>query len=299
MNAKIVILIVGGALCAGGLWLSYRASGDVATAKAATAASARKREHVRDEIQRVAAAAEECRARRAGLESALADAAAKQDRLKASLAASPARPPTPRELMLNDPTLQAMWLAARQARLSRNYSLLYQRLGLTPAQIDRFQAAMTKHEEQMMDLAAIAEKQDPESRAAVNALRKKAAQELDAVLQDILGADGRQRLTDYDRAGAMRAIVGSIAGTAAMEGIPLSPTQAEQLTAILGSAAKRNPSSGSVDLSTVNWDAVDAEVQRLLSPQQLAVFRRSRVEYTLDAAIDDAKRAEGLPVNRG
>jgi len=64
-------------------------------------------------------------------------------------------------------------------------------------------------------------------------------------------------------------------GAAALGDVPLTPEQAEQLTQIIAGAAGKDPrGNGRIEAITVDWAAVDARAQSVLSPAQLALFQR-------------------------
>lgn len=58
------------------------------------------------------------------------------------------------ERLRNEPAFQVLWLADRQASLTTRYGPLFQKLGLTPAQLGKVQTAMLARDEREMDLQA-------------------------------------------------------------------------------------------------------------------------------------------------
>lgn len=299
MKRRSFIVVLGAALTVSAFWYAQRSADRKTKVNVAVTFAIRQREQARDKIRQLAKEVTERETRRMNLQLELDGLKTKMAEMAAKATPAATKPTTPRDLLLNDPALQAIWLAARQARLSRSYGLLYQQLRLSPDQIEKLQAAMMQLEEQTMDLGGIAGKQDPADRAAIAALRKKAHEEFEAVLRNVLGDDGTRQLREYERVGMVRNVIGTVAGTAAIEGIPLTPAQAEQLTSFVATATKRYSSGGPADVTTVNWETVDAQMQPVLSPEQFEIFRRGRVEYTLDAAINRAKEAEGFSTPRG
>jgi hypothetical protein len=203
------------------------------------------------------------------------------------------RPRTPREVIENDPQLQTLWLRSGRGNVMHEYGPFFSAAQLTPGQIERFQAALLKRQEQLMDLAAVGQAQGAESRGAVDTLRNQANAEFDREVGDALGADGYIRFKEYERVVRLRPMVERIAGAATVAGEPLTAAQADQLTALV---AKANPdyiAGGRADLANVDWIAADAAAQQLLSPAQMALFKRGvRVELQLDAALARAQQQD-------
>lgn len=205
----------------------------------------------------------------------------------------PTRPRTPREVIENDPQLQTLWLRSGRGSVMHEYGPFFSAVQLTPGQIERFQAALLKRQELLMDLAAVGQAQGAESRGAVETLRAQANAEFDREVGDALGADGYSRFKEYERVVRLRPMVERIAGAATVAGEPLTAAQAEQLTALVAKATPGYVAGGRADLANVDWNAADAEAQRILSPAQIALFKHGlRVELQLDAALARAQQQE-------
>lgn len=206
----------------------------------------------------------------------------------------------PREALMNDPKLQALWLNSGRARLAQEYGPLFSALALTSAQTERFVALALKRQEQLMDLAGAAQTQGADSKQAVAALQQKANEECQAAQTELLGADGFRRLQEYERSAQIRSAVNAFVGAAVQAGEPILAVQAGQLTEALANATSRFAAGGRAEVMTVNWDAADAQARQILTPGQFVLFSTaapisggaSRWNVKLDAVIARAKERD-------
>lgn len=206
----------------------------------------------------------------------------------------------PREALMNDPKLQALWLNSGRARLAQEYGPLFTALALPSAQAERFVALAMKRQEQLMDLAGAAQTQGADSKQAVAALQQKANEECQAAQAELLGADGFRRLQEHERSAQIRSTVDAFVGAAVLAGEPISAAQAGQLTEALANATSRFAAGGRAEVMTVNWGAADAQARQILTPTQFALFTTaapivggaSRWNVQLEAAIARAKERE-------
>jgi hypothetical protein len=207
---------------------------------------------------------------------------------------------SPRDVLAKDSELQVLWLRAGRARAAQDYGPLFTALQLTPAQKESFLANVLKRQEQLMDLAGIAQSQGGDNQQAIAALQKTANDEFQAAQAGLLGADGVRRWQEFDRAAPLRMMLDGFAGTAALEGVPVSAPQSEQLARALGSVIPGSDHGGRIDLNAIDWTAVDAEAQRVLTARQLELFKTvsplstgvSRWNLQLEATVARAMQAE-------
>jgi len=131
--------------------------------------------------------------------------------------ASPdARQVNPMEALLKDPKLQNYFFASQRASLAKNYGPFFQRLGLTPAQITKFEDILMEREEQKMDLQAVAESQGLRADSAtLTTLRKQSEEKILTEQAALLGPAGVNQWQQYERTVEVRALVGKFAGAAA------------------------------------------------------------------------------------
>jgi hypothetical protein len=208
-----------------------------------------------------------------------------------------------RRVVPDTPMLQNLKFAARRAQLATTYGPFYRSLNLSPGQITEFENALLRREEQTTDLYAAAESQgSPTSDPALRNLIAQAEREYQTALGATLGDSGAQHLREYDRTSTVREIVSSLAGAAAMAGIPLDSQQAEQLTRALASASPDYRSGEHARSHNIDWENADQQAAAFLSEAQLVFLKTTeprgargiggRFLPQLNAAIDAAAKQE-------
>jgi hypothetical protein len=297
MKAKIWVVVIGlvgsGIGCGIAHWLG-RSRSEMETAL--TALAVRRAELAAEAAQKRSTAVA-LDARRAELQTAVEALRKKSSTadINATIAAEKptARPRTAREVIESDSQMQTLWLRSGHGNVMHEYGPFFATAQLTPGQIEKFQAAMLKRQEQLMDLAAVGQTQGAESRAAVATLRDQANAEFDREVSEALGADGYAQFKECERVVRLRPMVERIAGAAVVAGEPLTATQAEQLTALVAKATPDYVAGGRAELAKVDWSAADAEAQRILSPAQMELFKHGvRVDLQLDAALARAQQSD-------
>ena len=242
------------------------------------------------------------------------------ERTRAALAASwlgpsaarvtPAPAPAPvrtmSELIANDPTLEVYELRRQRAAVGQDYGYFFQKLGLSPEQIARFTDNQLKYVERWTDLSAVARAQDAAGRQTVVTLQARSKEEHEAAQVALLGAEAFGQLQEHERTTPVRnVIVRGLAGVAALEGIPVTPEQGDRLfLAALAASGSDAKAKGEQIVAMINWSALDAQAQQILTPAQFALFKKvappsgfsSRWKFELDAAIRRAKAADGATV---
>ncbi len=257
----------------GAAFLTWRAARAAAGAESEIAALRAERARAEKSWRELQAKLEAAETQRRELEGALADLRVAPLAKKDVAAAKPANVNLT-EAILRDPKLQALQLESVRAQFRARYGPLLQRLNLTEAQIAKLTEARVKSVAAGMDLQAVMNQQklagnDP----VIQKLRREAEDELRTAQTEALGADGFAELKDYDRTMPARETVNHLAGAAALNGVPLTADQAERLTAILAAAGKSGRNG--VNLSNIDWAAVDLQAQGVLSAAQLALFQQT------------------------
>jgi hypothetical protein len=241
----------------------------------------------------------------ADLQAALDESKKKPAATAASAAGKPGMPegsrPSPTEVIMQDPKLQNAFFAAQRAAIATGYGPFFQQLGLSPAQIAKFEDIMIKRAELDLDVRSVAQskRSSPDS-PEVAALRQQANDEVNAAQSELLGAEGFERWREYERSTIVRGMVEKFAGAMVLEAAPLTAHQAEQVTQILSAASARYARGDKADLLDIDWTAADQRLAGVLSPAQLALFRQiepsgggpSRFGARLDSALEAAIRAE-------
>jgi hypothetical protein len=312
MSTKILSLtaaLMGSAIA---VIVAWRAAATADAAEAARAAMVAA--HARTEMELVrlseaAAAAErarsEAQAELAARETMKHGASVKRPANSGTPPAPNPAAPHPSEAIARDPKLQVMQLAAERARFETTYGPLLKKLRLTADQITKLRGAHVRAEEQKGDIAAIARQQSlkPDDRVLVK-LSREANSDLRAVQMDVLGSENFGALQEYLQTLPARAIVERFAGAMAIADKPMTADQAERLTEIVANAS--GPlANGRTDSSATDWSVVDERAASVLSPEQLALFKRiepigggpSRWMANFDRAMKEARKslAQGKP----
>jgi hypothetical protein len=174
-----------------------------------------------------------------------------------------------------EPDTQLFFLARQRADTFAKYGLLFRQLQLTPEQIEAFQDTVVKHEEQMMDLSAVAETQGfSQDSSESRKLREKIDAEFQAAQHELLGPARYAQFQDYERTTFIRELVNGWAGGATVVARePLTPEQGEQLVHILANASANYRKGQGAAPNDLDWNTVDAEAAKILTPAQFVVFK--------------------------
>ena len=270
--------------------LAWTASRSVRTAEVARLEIAKKRLHTEAELQYAVAQLAEAKQTEADLRSALAE----PQRANASnVVKAPDASPKP---MADD---LARFLKYREALHARRIednkatatqlrkkawsrvmcamvdATFFKTQGLSPTQIEKFLELKTNHAAELRDVEALIDEGTVAQDDPVIAQFKRHKQaEHDAAMRDLLGGDEAMKaLSEYERTFTPRYILGGIAGTAAVAGVPFTNTQLEQLVTIVANASpsyQRGKWAG----NDIDWTAVDAQARAILTDRQFTVFTK-------------------------
>src|SRR5665213_1485925 len=142
----------------------------------------------------------------------------------------------------NDQNLQALWMKSDRAGMYFRYAAFYYALGLTPAQVAKFERVMVEHLQNARDLNAAANEQGIlSSDPAITQLQSQEQARFNLALTEALGPDGPQQLLHFDD-GSPRAIgsssptrqtVDRLSAVLADSATPITPQQAQHLVSLL------------------------------------------------------------------
>lgn len=204
-----------------------------------------------------------------------------------------------------DPKIQVSQLASRRSKVRSTYELLFRTLGLSPAQIEKFQEIAARLEAQKMDLNAILGEEVKANQvisegtwSAVKKLQAKADADYQSAQRELLGETGYRQLQDYERTSPVRTMVSGLAGTAVLAGLPISAQQAERLTQVLANASSEYQQGRTASLATVDWNLVDAQASDILTESQLSLFKTAepaeggRYGSLYSTALSNAMKAD-------
>ena len=208
--------------------------------------------------------------------------------------------PNPRDLLTNDPQLQALYVKSGRSAVLRRYNPLFTTLRLSPDQIAKFQDNIIHQQEQLMDLAGARQSQGEEAKSAIEALRQKTKDEFEAAQAELLGPAAVKEWRDYERSTQVRSMIDGFAGASVLNGTPITLRQAERLVEALADATRDYARGGRADPATIEWTTIDARLQQILSPLQLTLFKTaaplgnswSRWSGEVDAAVAKAQQGE-------
>jgi hypothetical protein len=188
----------------------------------------------------------------------------------------------------SDPKLIALYLKSFRANLSDRFGPLFQRLGLTPDQIGKWEDLATEQEQKNVDLRAAAAAQglsytqDP----GIVAMHNQDREQFEQGVLAAVGADVAQKIADglssYSAVpNGMVPMVTNIATWAAQTGTPINYQQMGQIGAILASNFTPNPALG----GSIAWDKVIAQATATMSGPQLQALQNAAALYQLSGMV--------------
>lgn len=302
MNSRRLIVVSGAVLCAAALAVRWYASRMDAAAQRTLAALPSQRASLAQLVSTASARLASAERERARLQTKLDGLRAEKSVPLALPGANSKEKPLPpgvppanwREQLLNNPELLAMLFSSNRPLLTRSFGPFYLARRLSPAKIEKLEAAFFKRDEQLTDLEAAQSALGPEVASAVAAFRKRVGEEFDATLRAVLGPEDWPHFQEFQRMAPARSVLKEVAANATFDHVPLTPAQGEQLMRVMAQASAAYARGGSTDLRTIDWEVVDAQAPLVLSPAQCALLKRSsvRCEAQLDEAIARALKAD-------
>jgi hypothetical protein len=288
-------------------WMNFNSA---SASRSALAAALVKRAALAQEINRTRERIATSERTLADLDAALktARAEAEKQAAAASSAKAGAVPPPPRWRIIEaHPELRPLFRQNFRAtmRLGNYYPWFYRASGLTPEQIQKFEALMIENEEQKMDLQATAQAQNP-GRSVIAAMKQQMDEKLQAAQMELLGAAGYQQLQDFERAKHQNALVGEVVAQVALTSAPFTEAQREQLSKVLVTSVRSDanvpfdPKERSyIALSKItDWPRVMAQAQTFLSPAQLSALKGQAANVEAWALIREFCVREGIPAGK-
>jgi len=192
----------------------------------------------------------------------LAVAAAARSRLSPSM--------DPSVFVAADPKLRDLYLKWFKANLVMRYGAMYQALGFSQEQINKFEELTTAREGERMDIRGAAMSQGLTSADPANGtLQKQSIDQYNAALAASLGAAVVEQVNQVFRTQPGEALVSDISSLVPLGTPPLTSAQSGQLLQIMANANPAYQSGGRIDPSAINWDNVAAGAATILSGPQL------------------------------
>jgi hypothetical protein len=232
------------------------------------------------ELQRVALTAEQTRAE---LEKSVAEArssAAKpspseDDKTAAINAAAQAAYARGRAFLAAHPEFRPLLIANQKLGFSDTFGALYRKLGLTPDQIDRFEAVLLERSSFSFSTSA------GESVDFNLATNKNSYAEQEAQLRETLGEANYAQYQEYNRTRIARQRTAELASSLYYTNSALTAEQTKQVEQILAQSSAEYQAGKPVRLDLIDWDQVMAQVPGVLSTRQLEAMNgiRARTQY--------------------
>jgi RNA polymerase sigma factor (sigma-70 family) len=159
-----------------------------------------------------------------------------------------------------------------RARLHTRYDPFLQRLGLTPAQMDRFIALKIAIADAQADFQAAVDQTGAPVTEELHAMRGKLSKPMWDEIYELVGAANRTALSDYEGISAYRPFV---AGLFQTSGIAISDEQTEQLTRLViqHNHPVRVRPTDMASQNRIDWATIAHDAEPMLTPAQLAVVR--------------------------
>jgi len=177
------------------------------------------------------------------------------------------------ERMKNDPEFALKRYAALRAESEAKHAPFCRMMQLSKEQSDALAEAEFQWHLRMDDLETAQKLKEPDVDG--KALRKAASDEFAANVKAALGDDLYQQFQAYKRQDAAWTCVNAYGADMSVGDMPLSTDQAAQLADAIANACPQYQKGKWVDMSTVDWDAVDAAAVDFLTPEQLDFFKNS------------------------
>jgi hypothetical protein len=266
-------------------WRGYRSEG---TAQAAFTAFGRQRARLDLDLR-------QARDRMVGRQRETSTLEAKIERSPAPPAAAKitaANVPPPRQdpatLVASDPELRSLYLKSFRANLAQRYLGMYQSLGLSQAQIDKFEDLATAQADDGLTRQAAALAQgltlsDP----GLADLQKESLAQFEASVANDVSPAAAQQLRLLDRTQEAQNLLILTQKLVALGSTPLTSSQGSQLVQILASASPSFQSGGQVNPAEIDWDNAINQAAGILSEGQLRAFKAAEEKAVrLPIAID-------------
>jgi RNA polymerase sigma factor (sigma-70 family) len=194
--------------------------------------------------------------------------------------------PNPLRPYLQDPAYRELARTASQAQRHLGFQRFYRQLGLTPEQIERFEAIMVRQDQANLD-GQIARDLGRDEQAVY----RQSGPEWDAAMRELLGDEGKKQLEDYLRSLPLRYFIDATAARSYASAQPITLAQADQLIAVVLAHTPIYQEGKGTDPGKVSWNEVWDPAAKILSPEQLAAFENSVEVWSLQKRVSLAQKA--------
>jgi len=222
--------------------------------------------------------------------------------------------------VMNDPKVVQLMNSREKLMLDSRYAALFKSLSqgggatdLSPEQLDAFKNLLVEKQNTTRDVMMTARAQGITDRSEINQLVKNAQTELDAQIQNTLGADGFTQYQQYEKTLPQRTLVNQLSQSLSYTSTPLSDSQTQQLVQILadtstetGSGQRRTGGGpggfggfGGPGVGVTITDAAVTQASTVLAPDQLnaltAIQKAQVAQQELTQAMRTARQNAAQP----
>lgn len=207
--------------------------------------------------------------------------------------------PERRENFRNNPQVRQLMAMQQRAMLDPRYAALFRKLNLAPADLEKLKALLVERQNAAGDVYTTAREQGLDLRAnrdQVRDLVKNLEAESEASIRALLGEANYQQYRQYEQTAPQRGVVSQIEQRLSYSSTPLYGSQAEQLVALMASAA---PSRGAGNTPAIAFaglggfaggrvqltDSVIAQSAGFLSAAQVQALREIQQEQHTQAQL--------------
>jgi RNA polymerase sigma factor (sigma-70 family) len=258
------------------------------------------REHLADAESRASSLARQLKAddqSAAALQASVDAAAAALEAEKSRRAQSTDPHSTGRGLVSRNPGAGALLVNRDIARNTQRYVALFSSLGLKADQQAQFLRLLAQRSSLGLTWNTT---ESPDSPAGVigSGSDSLSDDQLAAQMRGLLGNDGYQKYTDFDRSSAAQSLAQQLAGLLYATSTPLAASQASQVAQILAqSSADYQGGKGLWSPAQINWEAALGNAQAVLTAPQMAALRNLQEMTAFDqAAQAAANQAAGAAI---
>jgi len=200
--------------------------------------------------------------------------------------------------------------------LDNRYSALFKALGLSPVDLDRFKSLLVEKQAAVTDVMSAAREQgldprNPDDRAQIAALLQGAQAQVDATIQQTLGAAQYAQYQNYEQTLPQRNLVTQLAQSLSYTSSPLQDSQTEGLINILAAntpAQSQNAGGFGALFAGLGGaggpfgartspitDAAITQAQSILTAAQLAALQQLQAQQQAQRQISQMVRQATAP----
>jgi hypothetical protein len=194
--------------------------------------------------------------------------------------------------MMDSPEMQQLVYLRARSTLDGRYAQLFKQLGLSPAQLQRFQELLIDKQNTRRDVVAAMRSQGlapgRDTGDQMRALVQNANTEIDAQIRAEFGDITFSQYQTYEQTQSQRSLVERVQQRLSYSGTALSDHQASSLVNILAqtsSSSTRSRGSGPGPGTVPITDATIAQAQAILSAPQLTALRELQREQQAQAEL--------------